>query len=111
MSDFNFENIDPTPVVEDHNINVEAHTTPVVEASSAIEDLVIEENIIEEKIQEQTPIDKTAILYAMKDLKVMGLGTLQKGYNTVATSKVNRWLEKASVRLASEQEIKTYHNK
>jgi hypothetical protein len=111
MSDFNFENNDPTPVVADHDINIGLHSEPIIEAESLIEALVIEENVVEEKVEEPAPTDKTAILYAMKDLKIMGLGTLQKGYNTVATSKANRWLEKASVRLASDEEIKTYHNK
>ena len=111
MSDFNFENNDPTPVVADHDINIELHSEPVIEAESVTEVLVIEENVVEEKVEDQVPTDKTAILYAIKDLKIMGLGTLQKGYNTVATSKANRWLEKASVRLASDEEIKTYHNK
>ena len=111
MSDFNFENNDPTPDGADHDINIELHSEPVIEAESVIEDLVIQEDVVEEKVEEQAPTDKTAILYAMKDLKIMGLGTLQKGYNTVATSKANRWLEKASVRLASDEEIKTYHNK
>jgi len=111
MSDFNFENNDPTQVVADHDINVEATTALVVESESVTEVLAIEENVVEEKVEDQVPTDKTAILYAMKDLKIMGLGTLQKGYNTVATSKANRWLEKASVRLASDEEIKTYHNK
>jgi hypothetical protein len=41
----------------------------------------------------------------------MGLGTLKKGYNTVSAGKVDKWLEKASVRIASAEEIKTYHNK
>ena len=120
MSDFNFENNDPTPVVADHDINVEATTAPVVEAEVIVEAPAVEpvveapaivEALVENKAEEKPSSDKTAILYAMKDLKILGLGILQKGYNAVPAGKANKWLEKASVRLASAEEIKTYHNK
>ena len=119
MSDFNFESNDPTPVVEDHDIKVEAPAAPVVEApvveAPSVEPVVeapaVVEPIVENKAEEKPSNDKTAILYAMKDLKILGLGILQKGYNAVPAGKANKWLEKASVRLASAEEIKTYHNK
>lgn len=120
MSDFNFESNDPTPVVEDHDINVEAPAALVAEAEVIIEAPAVEpvveapavvESAVEYKTEEKPSNDKTAILYAMKDLKILGLGILQKGYNAVPAGKANKWLEKASVRLASDEEIKTYHNK
>jgi hypothetical protein len=111
MSDFNFESNDPTPVVVDHNINIELPAEPAVEVETVIETPVVAEAVAEHKDEEKTLGDKTSVLYAIKDLKIMGLGTLKKGYNTVSAGKVNKWLEKASVRIASAEEIKTYHNK
>jgi len=111
MSDFNFESNDSTPVVVDHDINIELPAEIMAEVETVVETPVVTEPVVEHKDEEKTLGDKTAVLYAMKDLKIMGLGTLQKGYNTVSLNKANKWLEKASVRIASEEEIKTYHNK
>lgn len=109
MSDLNIENSTPetAPAVE-----------TVVEQPVVVETPEIKEEIVEtpkvEKPKEEPIItepkvsSKNIVLYSLKDFTIPGLGSLKKGYNTVPENKANKWLEKNSVRLATEQEIKTY---
>lgn len=59
-------------------------------------------------IAEPAVSSKTTIIYSLKDLTIPGIGSIKKGYNKVSAQEADKWLTKSPVRLAKEEEIKTY---
>jgi len=59
-------------------------------------------------IAEPAVSSNTTIIYSLKDLTIPGVGSIKKGYNKVSAQEAAKWLTKSPVRLAKEEEIKTY---
>lgn len=122
MSDLNHENKDETAAVVNDTVIENTVVEPKLDSveTSKVDEPVVEVPVIESAVLEEPKIDpikvepkttsKNVVLYSLKDIKIDGLGSLKKGYNSVPFNKMDKWLEKNAVRLATEQEIKTYLN-
>jgi hypothetical protein len=91
--------------------NITIHDLPTVTEEVTVEEPVVEVPVVETPKVDIKSSTKSVVLYALKDITIPGVGSLVKGYNSVPANKVEKYLAKASVRIATEEEIKTYHTK
>lgn len=111
MSNFNIENTtETTPLVIEEAVT---NLVENIEESVEVKDAVVEAPVVETPKVDPIKIEpkvssKNIILYSLKDINISGLGSLKKGYNSVQSSKADKWLEKNSVRLATQEEINVY---